>query len=181
MVVEMGAERPWSRAQAAPQPAEEALSRVFRERYSLLVGLARLLLDDRGLAEEVVQEAFVRTLARWDRLRESEDPFPYVQRAVVNLARSGLRRRLVRRRRHLTPDTESSGADAPVVADESRREVLAAVRALPRRQQECVVLRYYLDYSTEETAGALGISEGSVKTHLHRALAAMQKTLEGTR
>ena len=61
---------------------------------------------------------------------------------------------------------------------EEVRNIAAAVRALPRRQRECVVLRFYLDASTAETAAALGVSEGSVKTHLHRALGALARELE---
>jgi RNA polymerase sigma-70 factor (sigma-E family) len=159
---------------------DEVLSRVFYERYSSLVGLARLLLDERDLAEEIVQEAFARTLEGWERVRDKDDPYPYVRRAVVNLSRSGLRRRLLARRR-LEAAPDSPSADAVVLADESRREVIAALRELPRRQRECVVLRYYAECSTAEAADVLGISEGSVKTHLHRALASMERTLEGSR
>lgn len=161
--------------------SEEALSRVFFERYSSLVGLARLLVDRREEAEEVVQEAFARTLEGWDRLRDRSDPYPYVRRAVVNLARSGLRRRVVARRRVLEAVPDGVGADVAVLAGESRRELIAALRALPQRQRECVVLRYFEECSTAETASALGISEGAVKTHLHRAMEAMEKTLEATR
>jgi RNA polymerase sigma-70 factor (sigma-E family) len=181
MVVEMGAERPWSHSRRAAPPAEEALAVVFRQHYSSLVGLARLLLDDRDQAEEVVQEAFARTWAGWSRVRAAKDPFPYVRRCVVNLARSGLRRRGVARRQYLEPVPDVPPIETSIVADESRREVAAALHALPRRQRECVVLRYYLDCSTKETADALGMSEGSVKTHLHRALTAMEKTLEESR
>lgn len=68
-----------------------------------------------------------------------------------------------------------------MAATEAQREVLAAVRDLPERQREVVVLRYLLELSTAEAASTLGISEGSVKTHLHRALATLETTLEGAR
>lgn len=158
---------------------DEVLGRVFRERYESLVGLARLLLDDRGQAEEVVQEAFARTYDGWSRVRDRDDPLPYVRRAVVNLARGGLRRRITARRHVLTPLPDAPSAEAGALAHESRREVIEALRCLPRRQRECVVLRFYLDCSTAETAAALGVSEGAVKTHLHRALGALAKQLEG--
>jgi RNA polymerase sigma factor (sigma-70 family) len=62
---------------------------------------------------------------------------------------------------------------------ERRREVIHALRELPTRQRACVVLRFYLECSTTETASALGISEGAVKTHLHRAMRALAERLEG--
>jgi RNA polymerase sigma-70 factor (sigma-E family) len=154
-----------------------ALADVYAAHYGTLVGLARLLLDDRGLAEEVVQEAFARTYAAWPRLRTPDDPLPYVRRAVVNLARGGLRRRVVARRAVVPKAPDSPSAEVGALAGERRREVAAAVRALPRRQRECVVLRYFLDCSTAETANVLGVSEGTVKQHLHRALEALAVVL----
>jgi len=161
--------------------ADDALGRVYREHYGALVGLARLLVDERGLAEEVVQEAFARTWAGWRRLHDPADPLPYVRRAVVNLARGKLRHRRVVRFRRVEAVPDEMSAEARVVRDEVRRAVLDAVGALPGRQRECVVLRYYLDCSTVETAATLGISEGSVKTHLHRALASLAGRLEALR
>jgi RNA polymerase sigma-70 factor (sigma-E family) len=155
-----------------------ALADVYAAEYQKLVGLARLLLDDRGLAEEVVQEAFARTYAAWARLRTPDDPLPYVRRAVVNLARGGLRRRVVARRAVAPRAADSPSAEAGALAGEQRREVADAVRALPRRQRECVVLRYFLDCSTAETADALGVSEGTVKQHLHRALESLAVALD---
>ena len=154
-----------------------ALADAYAVHYRRLVGLARLLLDDRGLAEEVVQEAFARTYAAWPRIRTPDDPLPYVRRAVVNLARGGLRRRIVARRVVVPAAPEFRSAEADALAGERRREVADAVRALPRRQRECVVLRYFLDCSTAETADALGVSEGTVKQHLHRALEALAVAL----
>jgi RNA polymerase sigma-70 factor (sigma-E family) len=167
----------------APAPLDsdrdEVLGRLFRDEYGSLVGLARLLLDDRGQAEEAVQEAFARTYDRWSRVRDHDDALPYVRRAVVNAARGGLRRRRTARRHRPERAPDAPSAEAGVVRHESRREVVAALRALPARQRECVVLRFYLDCSTAETAATLGVSEGSVKTHLHRALAALARELEG--
>ena len=164
-------------ARAERDERDVVLDAVFRESYSALVGLAALLLDERGHAEEVVQEAFARTYVAWPRLRQQSDPLPYVRRAVVNLARGGLRRRLtVRRYRPAAPPAVPS-AEADVIADEQRRQITAAVAALPRRQRECVVLRYFLDCSVAETATTLGVSEGSVKQHVHRAMASLATVL----
>ena len=158
-----------------------ALEAVFRREYARLVALARLLVDRQVEAEEIVQEAFVRALAGWERLEQREDPLPYVRRTVVNLSRDGLRRRRTVRRAAVPAIGPAAAADVGVVLDEDQRELAAALRSLPERQRECVVLRYLLDLSTAETATTLGITGGSVKTHLSRGLAALEAALEGTR
>jgi RNA polymerase sigma-70 factor (sigma-E family) len=163
---------------AVPVDADSVLSRVYVADGPALVGLARLLLDDRGQAEDVVQEAFVRTYAGWWRVRDRSDPLPYVRRTVVNLARGGLRSRRAARRRRLDPVGEALSAEA--VAEERARDerLAAAVRELPRRQRECVVLRYYADCSVAQTAASLGISVGAVKQHVHRALGALARAVD---
>jgi len=153
--------------------ADVVLSALFRSQYARLVGLARLLLDDRAQAEEVVQEAFARTYASWGRIRDRDDALPYVRQAVVNLARGGLRRRRTARGARLAPAPDAVSAETAAATRERKREIADAVRVLPRRQRECVVLRYYLDCSIAEAAAALKISTGSVKQHLHRAHAAL--------
>jgi RNA polymerase sigma-70 factor (sigma-E family) len=164
-------------AQARGDERDEVLSAVFRESYSELVGLAALLLDERGLAEEVVQEAFARTYVAWPRLRERSDPLPYVRRAVMNLARGGLRRRMIARRHRPAVEEVAASPEAMLLAEERSEAIADAVAALPRRQRECVVLRYLLDCSVAETAAALGISDGAVKQHVHRAMTALADVL----
>lgn len=155
---------------------------AFRADYTNLVALARLLLDERGEAEEAVQEAFVRTFARrWSLRQAATDPSAYLRRAVVNLCRGGLRKRRTQRAAVLPKREHAASADVDVVRAESRVEVRRALLRLPRRQRECVVLRYLLDANTEQTAAALGISTGSVKTHLHRGLAALEAELKDIR
>jgi RNA polymerase sigma-70 factor (sigma-E family) len=153
------------------------LSGVFRDCYPTLVGLAGLLLDERGQAEEVVQEAFARMYVAWPRLRVRSDPLPYLRKTVVNLARGGLRRRVLARRQQPMPLSESPSVDARLLAEEQRAEIAAAVAALPRRQRECIVLRYFAECTVAETAAALGISDGSVKQHVHRAMDALARVL----
>ena len=157
---------------------DDPLALVFREHGPALVGLARLLLDDSGVAEEVVQEAFIRTYASWRRVRNKEDPLPYVRRTVVNLARGGLRRRRIERRERFERPMHVPSAEAVAVGQARDEEVAAAVHGLPRRQRECVVLRFYGDCSVEQIAATLRISDGSVKQHLHRAMAALAAALE---
>ena len=162
---------------------------VFRSDYGRLVALARLLLDRQVEAEEVVQEAFARMLARRSRGMDPTEASAYVHRTVVNVCRDGLRRRRVARAvGDPEPWRSSSGPRAAGVADgdvaelaagaSDRRTVIAAIRTLPGRQREVVVLRYLAERSTAETAEILGISEGSVKTHLSRGLSALEDELE---
>jgi RNA polymerase sigma-70 factor (sigma-E family) len=154
------------------------LGALFRSHYRQLVGLARLLVDDDGQAEETVQEAFARTYASWSRLRDHDDPLPYVRRAVVNQARGRLRRRRTVRTTRIEPMLDAASPEVGILAAERRSEIVAAVGALPRRQRECVALRYYLDASVSDTALTLGISEGAVKQHTHRALDALSRALD---
>jgi RNA polymerase sigma-70 factor (sigma-E family) len=145
-----------------------------------LVRLASVLLPDGGDAEDVVHDAFVRASLRWDRVRDPNKPLSYLRSAVLNGARSRLRHlRVVDR---TPPDRETFGAAAEteVIASDERVRMIAALRSLPDRQRECLALRYYLDLSEAEIAETLGISNGSVKTHVHRGLATLAQRLEPT-
>jgi RNA polymerase sigma-70 factor (sigma-E family) len=151
---------------------------LHRAEYRSLVRLARLLLDDVATSEEVVQDAFVALQLRWRSIREPEKAAAWLRSAVLNGARSQLRRRRVRER--LLPGAAVTGpaADREALAADEHRRVVAALRQLPRRQQEALVLRFYLELNERETAEAMGVSAGSVKTHVHRGLAALTPLLE---
>jgi len=150
-----------------PEVVTPDLESVYRSHFASLVSLARLILGSSESAEEVVQEAFVRTIAR---RVEPDDPLRYVRRAVVNLCRSRFRRRvIVLRCPEMAPSAELSAVDAL-----RRDEVLRAVGGLPERQREVVALRYFAGLSTAETADAMSIADGTVKAHLHRALASLR-------
>jgi RNA polymerase sigma-70 factor (sigma-E family) len=160
--------------------AGEELVDLYRAQYRSLVRLASLLLDDQGASEEVVQDAFVRVHQAWGRIADPAKRAAYLRSAVMNGARSRMRRRQVRRR--LEPVNSSPPADsaeAGALLAEEHREVLEALRALPDRQRDCLVLRYYLDLPEAEIASTLGISAGSVKTHVHRGMATLTARLEG--
>ena len=154
------------------------LEGVYRERRTDFVRAAVLLLGDRAAAEEAVQEAFASLYRAGPRLRDQAAAPGYVYRSVVNECRSQLRRRQAAQRRPIASGGDAPGADAAVLLGERRDAVLAALTTLPQRQRECVVLRWYSDLSEREIAAALGISGGSVKTHLHRGLAALAAQLE---
>lgn len=162
-------------------PVDDPVTALHRAHYRDLVRLAGLLLHDRGASEEVVQDAFVRLHTGWFRLRDPERAAAWLRSAVLNGARSRLRHADVRRR-HDRADvrTAASAEDDALVADVHGR-VLAALQQLPPRQREAVVLRYYLDLSEAQMADAMGVSRGSVKTHLHRGLAVLHELLEGER
>lgn len=154
----------------------EEVEAMYRAQRNDLVRLAGLLLDEPGACEEVVQDAFVALHLH----RGSVDPDrapAYLRSAVLNAARSRLRRRRVADRLgRILPGPSPTPEDEAILGDR-RATVLAAVRRLPRRQQEVVVLRYWMDLSEAEIAATLHISAGSVKTHASRALAAVAHTL----
>jgi RNA polymerase sigma-70 factor (ECF subfamily) len=160
--------------------ADDALRAAYAAEYARLVGLARLLVDRREDAEEVVQEAFARTWAALGRVR-GDDPLPYVRRAVVNLARGRLRRRRTAAAHRPDRTVDAESAESAAARGATGRAVLARLGSLPRRQRECVVLRFYADLTVPEIARVLGVADGSVKSHLHRALAALAIELEDER
>lgn len=157
--------------------ADTALADLYAGHYARLVRLAVLLLRDQGLAEDVVQDSFVAVHARWRRIDQGSAP-AYLARTVVNRSRSALRHRAVVAKHRPEPPPDVAGADSTVLAAEGRAAVLDALAALPTRQREVLVLRYYLDYSEREIAHALGISPGSVKAHASRGAATLRTSLE---
>lgn len=175
MMADMTAAGDGTSAEEGATDRDAALAELHRTHYAELVRLACLLLDERDAGEEVVQDAFVRVYHAWERV---EQPLPYLRATVLNLSRSRMRRRLVARR-HAEPEARpAASAEEEHVVLMEHQEVLRALRGLPRRQRECLVLRYYLDLSEVEIASTLGISVGSVKSHAHRGIAALTRHLE---
>jgi RNA polymerase sigma-70 factor (sigma-E family) len=162
------------------QEHEAIIVELYEAEYGRLVQLARLLLRDPGGAEEVVQEAFARLYARWPRLRDPTRAAPYIRSMVCNLARDRLRRRRLAGR-EAPADTRPFLPDDAAVAGDLRRSVSSALDALPGRQRQALVLRYWADMTQREIADALGISEGAVKSHLHRGMTALATSLEDLR
>jgi RNA polymerase sigma-70 factor (sigma-E family) len=157
---------------------DDLLRTLFQGQYHSLVRLACLLLDDRSAGEDVVQDAFVKLHGSAHRIEKPAAAPAYLRSIVLNLARSQLRRRLVVRRHRPDRRGHAPAADAPTMLREDQEEVLAALRSLPRRQRECLALRYLDDLPEAEIAATLGISAGSVKTHTSRGLAALASRLE---
>jgi RNA polymerase sigma-70 factor (sigma-E family) len=154
------------------------IEELYQTEWASLAGLARLLLDEPGDVEEVVQEAFVRLLVSQPSLRDPQKAPAWLRSTVTNLARARLRRRAVALRHRGAPDPPAGPADDEVMAGDDRRRVVAALRRLPLRQRQCVALRHWNGLTEKEIASALGISQGSVKTHVHRAMAVLVDVLK---
>jgi RNA polymerase sigma-70 factor (sigma-E family) len=155
---------------------------LYQAHWRYLVRLAVLLVDDVSSAEDVVQDAFVALHRKADTLRDPDAALGYLRTSVVNLARSVIRRRQVARK-HLKVGEPEAGApaDHDVLLRDEHRAALAAVRALPRRQSEVLVLRYWAGLSEREIAQTLGISAGSVKSAASRGMATLHRMLGGDR
>lgn len=161
---------------------EEAYAELFTAEFPRMVRLAALLgADD---PEDIAQEAFVRLHRRTRTLRDQHAAVGYLRATVVNLTRSRLRHLKVVRThaaldRHDVETTHSAEND--VVRRESARELVAALGKLSARHREALVLRYWMDLTEWEMADAMGVSKGTVKSHVSRALDALSALLEGNR
>jgi len=159
------------------------LAELHREHYRSLVKLASLLVDDRSTCEEIVQDVFVAVFRSATRVRDESKLPAYLRSAVLNGARSHLRKRQVRSRLRVVdaPATDAASAETGAMVEEEHRAMLTALRTLPERQRDVLVLRFYLDLSESEIAATLGISAGTVKTHTRRGLDALAEQLESRR
>ena len=153
--------------------------RLFEEEGASLVRLARFFVDDRSAAEDLVQEAFIRFARAAHRLVAVESAPAYLRSIVLNLARDHNRRGLVSLRHHLPAEPATPATEDLMVLREEQQEVIDALRGLPTRQRDALVLRYYAELGIDEIATTMGVSRNSVKTHLQRGLAAMERILGG--
>ena len=160
--------------------AQVAVTALYQGHAVGLIRLAVVMLGDRPAAEDVVQEAFAGLYRRWNHLSDKDRALGYVRTSVLNGCRSRLRatardERLAAAR----PATlAAASAEQAVLVGEEHAAVLAALRRLPDRQREALVLRYYLDLSEAETAASMGVGKGTVKSTTSRALAALGRLLE---
>ena len=150
---------------AEVNPAGGSFGDVFARERVPMVRLAYLMLGSEQQAEEVVQDAFVTVLERWDRI---DRPGAYLRRCVVNGCLSARRRRRLVDR--LPPPTDTA-------AELGVDHTLHALGRLPDTRRAMVVLRYYADLSQEQIAEVLGTKVGTVKSGLHRALAELREAL----
>jgi RNA polymerase sigma-70 factor (sigma-E family) len=157
--------------------ADADVTALYRAHALKLMQLAYIMLGDRPTAEDVVQEAFCGLYRRWSHLSDTGHALQYLRTSVLNGCRSLQRRRPGPRARAGTAQQVVS-AEAAVITGEDRREMMRALRRLPARQREALVLRYYLDLSHEEVAAAMGIGPSSVRSAIHRALGSLGRMLQ---
>jgi RNA polymerase sigma-70 factor (sigma-E family) len=159
-----------------------AIADLYATHRLSLVRLAVLLVDDTGTAEDVVHDAFVALQRNAARLRDPRAAVAYLQKSVVNTARSALRRRYtVRKHLRVAEPDIGEAADCGYLLAEEHREVYSAVRQLPPRDQQVLALRYWSELSEAEIAAALGISRGTVRSTASRALDKLEAILEAQR
>jgi len=169
-----------ARAEAPGRAADQAVTVLFHSHYAALVREAALLVGDVATAEDVVQDCFIAVHRAWWRVRETSTAVFYLRRSVINRSRSVLRRRVVADRHLLLPEPPLPSAEDSALAMAGASAVRAALRALPARQREVLVLRYYAGLTETQIAAVLGISRGSVKVHAARARTALRAALEPT-
>ena len=145
--------------------------------YRSLVRLAVLLVRDVATAEEVVQDSFIAMHGAWRRLRDTEKALSYLRQSVVNRSRSVLRHRVVVDKNAPKPAPDMPSAEQGALSLLERSAVIAALRTLPLRQREALVLKFYADLSEAQIATAMGISRGAVKSHTARAMTTLRSAL----
>jgi RNA polymerase sigma factor (sigma-70 family) len=179
--------------------AASAVTALYQQHAVGLIRLAMVMLGDRAAAEDVVQDAFFGLYRNWFRLDDPANALVYTRSSVLNGCRNALRTRARRGQRDhaagvgTAPDLEdeqpSAGpprdrwgagqsAESQVLLTEEARRMITVIRKLPDRQREAIVLRFYLDMSAEETAIAMGVSRGTVKSTTSRAVAALGRMLK---
>ncbi len=165
---------------AAPssEPAA-AVAALYREHALGLIRLAYVTQGSRAAAEDIVQEAFCGLYRRWDHLGSPDKALAYLRSSVLNGCRNA-GRRSARSPRTVTHEPPADSAESAALIGERRREVVSALRRLPHRQREAVVLRFYLDRSDPEIAEVMGISVNTVRSTLRRGIGALGIALKET-
>ncbi|WP_235998091.1 RNA polymerase sigma factor [Aestuariimicrobium ganziense] len=153
------------------------LRALYDAQWVAMVRLASLLLGGSDRAEEIVQDALLAVHQRREQFASLDHAAAYLRAAVVNRTRSAHRHRAVVERNRPAPAPPPETPQDRVLRRETEDQVMAALRGLPQRQQEVLVLRYYAEASEEEIADTLGISRGAVKSHAHRGMAALRQAL----
>lgn len=150
---------------------------LYREHHDGLLRLAVLVAPEDGMAEDIVQEAFVRLYRSWGGIVDTTKVAAYLRSTVINLARGRGRRISVALRKRPAASPDAASAEEGALRNDRHREVVRALRQLPDRQRACLVLRFYEDLTETQIAEVLGISVGSVRTHMHRGRAALAARL----
>jgi RNA polymerase sigma-70 factor (sigma-E family) len=158
--------------------ARQQVTALYQTHALGLVKLAVLMVADQPTAEDIVQDAFLGLYRRWPALQDQEKALSYVRSCVLNGCRMVYRGKYRRGRVFREDPGYVESAEATAMLGEAHREVLGALRRLPARQREAVVLRYYLDMTEEQAAQAMGVSRGTVKSATSRGVAALARMLK---
>jgi RNA polymerase sigma-70 factor (sigma-E family) len=162
----------------AVETSEEEFARFVRARWDQLVRTAYLLTGDRGRAEDLVQTTLVKVHRRWSHISSVESPYAYTRAALANESASWWRRRRVPESLGEVPVHADRAPGDAYAAYDARDELATAVLTLPPRMRAVVVLRYFDDLSEADTAAALGMSAGSVKSQASRGLERLRSVLQ---
>ena len=160
--------------------ARQPVTALFEAHAVGLVRLAKVMLGDQSMAEDVVQDAFVGMYRKWASLQDRDKALGYLRSSVLNGCRTAHRNRTRRDRALLlAPDADGVvSAEESALVGEANREVLAALRALPTRQREAVVLRHYLGLTEEEAAQTMQVTRGTIKSATSRGLSSLARILK---
>ena len=161
----------------------DAYASLVRAHQDIAFRTAMLITQNAAEAEEAAQDGFVKAQRALGRFRRGAPLRPWLLRIVANEARN--RRRSAGRRERLVlraaaerrPGGAVPSPEAALVAREDQERLLAAVELLPDGHREAIACRYFLELSEEETAAALGVRRGTVKSRLARALARLRESL----
>ena len=165
----------------ARQPAHDGsqeITALYQAHALGFVRLAFLMTGDQPTAEDLVQDAFLGLHRRWDTLVDQDKALSYVRSCVLNGCREVHRVKYRTAKFRPDPPEDIESAEDIAILGEANRAVLAAIRRLPARQREAVVLRYYLDMSEDQAARAMGVARGTVKSATSRGLSALARMLE---
>ncbi|GHF92210.1 RNA polymerase sigma factor [Kitasatospora xanthocidica] len=148
----------------------------FERHYAELARLAHLLTGETDAADDIAADALIALWQRWDRLRAADHPLAYARGVVANMAKARIRSAIRERRRVLlfwsrAPE-RTDGPDVAAVLD-----VRTALDKMPFRKRACVVMRHAFDLSEKDTAAALGISVGTVKSQTSKGMAELKRAL----
>lgn len=156
-----------AKATALPLTFED----LFADQHERLYRALYLIVGNSHEAEELMQDAFVHVLERWDRI---DNPAGYLYRSAFNSTRSRFRRLTLAAKRNLTPGQPED----PFAAADLRDQMVRALRELPERQRAALVLMDLLDYRSEDAAEVLGVTAATVRSLASHARAAMKLSME---
>jgi RNA polymerase sigma-70 factor (sigma-E family) len=152
--------------------SDAAVTALYREHALGLIRLAYVSQGSRAAAEDIVQEAFCGLYRRWNHLSSPDKALAYLRSSVLNGCRNAARRS-GRLPRTVTHEPPAASAESAALIGELRREVIGALRRLPARQREALVLRFYLGLSDPEIAETMGISVNTVRSTSRRGIGSL--------